>query len=151
MRTTFTISGQTFNSLATAEEATRWAVLDRPFPASTDADEIPAALAKASLWLEGVVTISEPEPAEYVVRCVVRLATYFAIGDLVPVAPSPASVSNASITVDMRYAGRQDQDEAHRLGFPDIETYRLVLPLLRQGGSLTSFTSASSYDPPEPL
>lgn len=147
MRTTLTISGQSFESLATPEEATRWAVLDRAFPQSADAVVVATSLAKASYWLEDVAPIPSGEPSDNVVRCVVRLATYYAVGELVPVGPSPASVSNGGVTVDMRYAGSQDRDEANRLGFPDVESYRLVKPLLQQGGGWAGLTRPSVFNP----
>ena len=145
MRTTFTIQGQDFDSLVTADEATRWAVLDRSFPDGTDADATANALVKASYWLSNVVTIPQGEPSEEIVRCVVRLATFFVVGELKAVPPSPLSVSNAGITVDMRYAGSQDQDDAHRFGFPDVESYRLVKVLIDQGGRAMSVQTPSSF------
>lgn len=128
MRTEFTIQGQEFDSLATEGEAAKWAIIERPFPSGAD---IQLSLAKASLWLGEIISVAG-EPSDSVVRCVVRLATYFAAGDLVPVALPPTTISNSPMQLTFGQGGQFDIREANRLGFPDVESYRLVKPLLGQ-------------------
>lgn len=145
MRTTFTIGADDFASYATEAEATKWTVIDRSFPNGTDSAATRLALVRASFWLdERLANIPEPVPTD-IVRCVVRLATYRAAGDFVAVAPEAASVSNGGMTITQRFAGRQDIDEASRLGFPDVETYRLAKPFIARGTGVGSFTIPSVY------
>ena len=151
MRTDFDLAGQSFESLATEDEATRWALVDRAFPTSTDSAAIQASLVKASYWLRNIIEIPDGDVSEPVARCVVRLATYFAGDAFEEVGPSPVSMSNSDTTINMRCAGQQDRDEANRFGFPDVESYRLVSHLINRGRGDITLKRATSYTEVRPF
>ena len=145
MRVLFTINGEDFESLASTAEASKWAIVDRGFPDGTDDMAISLALVRSSFWLQERVT-NAPEPVpEELVRCVVRLATYRAAGDFKPLPPNAASMSAGGITINPRYEGEQDAGVASRLGFPDLETYRLALPYIERGTAVGGVDSPSVF------
>lgn len=150
METKFDIGGKSFDSLADLDDAAKWTVVDRQFPDGLPRDAMELALVRATQWLKDNLP-GEPRPDEdAVVRCVVRLATHCAESyPFRAAAPSPAVVSNPAARITLRLSGQQDRDEAHRRGYPDVESYRLVSGYYGRGGEggVGSFDVSVTYNP----